>query len=96
MTPPFSVNATPHYDRLARRLARQHPEFDGMEESARDILQTDPYNRSRRYDILKLEGIAQGEGQWRLSLGRLRFRYDIFGRQVWLFRCSLRREDTYR
>ena len=41
MTPPFSVNATPH-DRLARRLARQHPEFDAIEESARVILHADP------------------------------------------------------
>lgn len=96
MTRPFAVTATPHYDRLARRLLRQHPDFDTSEERVREILSTDPYNRTRRYPIKKLEGIRQGEGQYRLSLGRFRFRYDVYGRDVVLQRCSLRREDTYR
>jgi hypothetical protein len=96
MTPPFSISATPQYDRLARRLLRQHAEFDTVEERAREILQADPYNRSRRHHIRKLEGISQGEGQYRLSLGRWRFRYDISGREVILHYCDLRREDTYR
>jgi hypothetical protein len=96
MTPPFSVRAVPHYDRLARRLTRQHPDFDTFEDRAREILETDPHNRTQRYHIKKLEGIPQGDGQHRLSLGRFRFRYDIYGRDVILQRCSLRREDTYR
>jgi len=95
MTSPFSVHATPHYDRLARRLLRQHPEVDTFEDRAREILSTDPYNRTRRHAIKKLAGVPPGEGQWRLSLGRWRFRYDIVGQEVWLFYCGLRREDTY-
>jgi hypothetical protein len=75
MTPSFSVTATPHYDRLARRLLRQHREFDEAEDRAREVLQEDPYNRSRQHAIKKLEGISQGDGQYRLSLGRWRFRY---------------------
>lgn len=96
MTPSFSVTATPHYDRLARRLLRQHAEFDEAEDQAREILQDDPYNRGRRHAIKKLEGISQGDGQYRLSLGRWRFRYDISGREVVFHYCGLRREDTYR
>jgi hypothetical protein len=96
MTPSFSVTATPHDDRLARRLLRQHAEFDAVEDRAREILQEDPYNRRRRHAIKKLEGISQGEGQYRLTLGRWRFRYDISGREVLLHYCGLRREDTYR
>ena len=96
MTSSFSVTATPHYDRLARRLLRQHREFDEAEDRAREILQEDPYNRSRRHAIKKLEGVSQGDGQYRLSLGRWRFRYDIVGRVVVLHYCGLRREDTYR
>ena len=96
MTPSFFVTATPHYDRLARRLLRQHAEFDEVEERARGILQDDPYNRRRRHAIRKLEGVSQGEGQYRLTLGRWRFRYDISGREVLLHYCGLRREDTYR
>lgn len=96
MTPAFSVHTTPHYERLARKLLKSHPDFHALQARACGILQTDPYNRSRAYPIKKLEGIPQGEGQYRLSLGRWRFRYDIFGQEVWLFRCGLRREDTYR
>jgi len=34
-------------------------------------------NRSRNHKIKKLEGVPQGEAQYRLSLGRWPFRYDI-------------------
>ena len=34
--------------------------------------------------------------QWRLPLGRWRFRYGIYGREVVLHYCGLRREETYR
>jgi hypothetical protein len=96
MTPPFTVHTTSHYERLVRKLLKGHPEFRALHERVREILSADPYNRSRQHLIKKLEGVPQGEGQWRLSLGRWRFRYDIFGEQVWLFRCALRRENTYR
>jgi hypothetical protein len=96
MTPPFSVTATPHYDRLARRLTKQHREFDEVEDRAREILQHDPDNRSRRDAIRKLEGVSQGEGQFRLTLGRWRFRYDISSPEVMPHYCGLWREDTYR
>lgn len=96
MTPLFSVRATPHYDRLARRLTRQHPDFDVLEGRTREILETDPTNHTGQYHIKKLVGVPPGEGQWRLSLGRFRFRYDIYGNEVVLEYCDLRREDTYR
>ena len=96
MTPPFSVGATPHYDRLARRLIAQHPEFDALENRARQILETDPTNRMRQHHIKKLEAVAVGDGQWRLSLGRFRFRYDIYSSEVMLQHCGFRPETTYR
>ena len=96
MTPSFSVRTTPHYDRLAWKLHRRHREFLALQERAIDILQADPFNRSGRHAIRKLEGVAPGEGQWRLRLGRFRFRYDVSGREVGLLYCGLRREDTYR
>jgi hypothetical protein len=43
-----------------------------------------------------MEGVSPGEGQWRLTLGRWRFRYDISGQAVELHYCGLRREETYR
>lgn len=96
MTPSFSVNTTSRYERLSDALLRRHTEFENVSRRAREILGTDPYNRTRRYHIKKLEGVSHGEGQYRLSLGRFRFRYDIYSRDVVLQRCGLRREDTYR
>ena len=97
MTPPFSVRTVPQFDRLMRRLKRQHPELADLYAEALPILRADPYNLSRQHNILKLRGISPGEGgQYRLRLGRFRFRYDIGGREVILYYCGVRREDTYR
>ena len=95
MTGTFVVRTTPRYERLARDLARNHAEFLTRQEAVQ-ILGADPHNHSRRHNILKLGGVRQGEGQYRLRLRRFRFRYDIYDRDVVLHACSLRREDTYR
>ncbi len=96
MTPPFSVHTTPHYKRLVGKLLRGHPELRGLQKRVREILENDPYNLSRGRAIKKLQGVPSGEGLYRLRLGRFRFRYDVLGREVWLFYCGLRREETYR
>lgn len=96
MTPPFSVTLTSRFERLFRKLLAAHPDLRAIRDRVGEILGNDPYNRTRRYHIKKLEGVSQGEGQYRLSLGRFRFRYDIYVREVILQRCALRREDTYR
>lgn len=96
MTPAFTVRTTPHYERLARRLLRGEPEFRPTQDHAFEILSIDPYNRTQRHHIKKLTGVQRGDGQYRLRLGRWRFRYDIARREVVLHYCSLRQEDTYR
>ncbi|OHA09431.1 MAG: hypothetical protein A3A44_03590 [Candidatus Sungbacteria bacterium RIFCSPLOWO2_01_FULL_60_25] len=97
MMPRFSIRASARFGRLARRLTDQHPhEFPGRYAEALEILKADPANRTGRHHIKKLEGVARGGGQWRLALGRFRFRYDIAGTTVELLQCGLRREDTYR
>jgi hypothetical protein len=65
--------------------------FSNHHRSALRILATDPYNRSREHHIKKLEDVREGEGQYRLALGRWRFRYDILGTVVLLGYCGLRR-----
>ncbi len=60
------------------------------------MLKADPYNRTRAHHITKLTGVRQGEAQYRLRLGRWRFRYDVYGSEVVLQYCGLRSEDTYR
>lgn len=94
--PSFSVRTTSHFDRLLKALVRYHPDLAGYFAEALQILADDPYNHRRNHNIRKLEGIRPGEGQYRLTLRRWRFRYDIYGRKVVLHYCGLRREDTYR
>jgi hypothetical protein len=96
MTPAtFTVRTISRYDRLSNKLHKTHRDFEPVEKSAASILSSDPYNRTRQYHIKKLEDVPLGEGQYRLSLGRWRFRYDIVDRMVHLAYCGLRREDTY-
>ena len=95
MKRPFTVIGTPHYERLFKKLMRAHRDLPALQVRVGEILAADPYNVSRAYHIKKLEGVATGEGQFRLTMGRWRFRYDIFGQEVWLFYCGLRREETY-
>jgi mRNA-degrading endonuclease RelE of RelBE toxin-antitoxin system len=73
MTPSFSVRTTPRFDRLLTSLTRRHREVIERYAEALEVLSADPYNRSHRHDILKLQGVAPGEGQYRLRLGRWRF-----------------------
>jgi hypothetical protein len=94
--PTFTVHGTSRYERLSTKLHKAHLDFGSAENSAIAILSGDPYNRSRQHHIKKLEGIAVGDGQYRLSLGHWRFRYDIAGQVVLLSYCGLRREETYR
>jgi hypothetical protein len=93
MTPRFSVRSTPRFERLVRNLLKAHQELRAIRDKVGEILETDPYNLTRRYNIKKLAAIPLGEGRWRLALGR--FRYDIAGATVELVYCGLRREDTY-
>jgi hypothetical protein len=88
MTPAFTVRTDSRYDRLAKTLQRHHPHFVTHHRSPIQILETD-------HHIQKLEDVPKGEGQYRLALGRWRFRYDILGTTVLLSYCGLRRESTY-
>ena len=60
MTPSFSIRTTPRFERLARSLLKAHAEFRAFQDQAREILQSDPYNRSRSHPIKKLEGVRPG------------------------------------
>src|SRR5205807_7053086 len=96
LTSMFTVEPPPRFERLARKLRKQHPEFIEFYREAVNVLELDPYNQTRQYVIKKLTGPQATDGQWRLSLRRWRFRYDIVGRTVELKICGLRRENTYR
>lgn len=95
MSSGFTVQTSPHFERLFRKLYKQHPELLELFREGIAIPQSDPYNRTGQAAIKKLTGL-QAEEQWRLRLGRYRFRYDIAGQVVELKYVGLRREDTYR
>ena len=95
MTPRFSVRAIPQFRRAAERLAAQHPGFSPLLARAIEILEADPANVRRQHHIKKLTDVRSSHGQWRLRLGRFRFRYDIAGSVVELIDCGIRRENTY-
>jgi hypothetical protein len=95
MPTPFSAVLSKHYERLARLLNKRHPKFVAVQTSAIAILEQDPTKRLGSHDIKKLTDAARGEGQWRLAIGRFRFRYDIYDHDIALQYCGLRREDTY-
>ena len=96
MTPQFTIRATSRFTRLFRSLSRQHRELTGHYAEVLAVLRDDPYNLSRTHPIKKLTNLKQGDGQYRIRVGRFRFRYDIYGQEVVLQYCGLRREDTYR
>ena len=92
----FSVRSTPRFDRLAKALGRRNREFIARYREAISILADDPYNNGGAHQITKLVAVKPGAGQWRLRLGRWRFRYDIESSEVVLYFCGLRDESTYR
>ena len=92
----FRVRTTPRFDRLARALRKRNREFAAQYREAIAILAGDPYNHGGAHQIRKLVATRPGEGQWRLRLGRWRFRYDVESSEVVLYFCGLRDESTYR
>ena len=60
--PRFTVLTTPRFDRLMRSLSRRHADLVERFATVLEILGIDPYNRSRRHPIRKLESIPQGLG----------------------------------
>ena len=95
MAETFVVVTTSAFDRVAKSLTKHHPEFPETFANAVATLMHDPLNIRRGRQIRKLVGVAFGEGQYRLRLGRWRFRYDVDERTVVLHYAGLRREDTY-
>jgi hypothetical protein len=91
----FRVRSTARFDRLVKTHRKRHRQFSRILEDALAILEQDPLNRTRTHHIRKLANVGTSEGQYRLRLGRWRFRYDVSDAEVTLRYCGLRREDTY-
>jgi hypothetical protein len=59
--PFYSVVTTAHFDRLLKKLAPKHPDLVERFEEAVGILSLDPYNKSNKYPIKKLQGCLRGK-----------------------------------
>jgi mRNA-degrading endonuclease RelE of RelBE toxin-antitoxin system len=72
----FDVRAARHFERALKKLARASAGWrqirGGSPDPQRRSLQPDPPAHLR-----KLEGVAAGEGQYRIRMRRFRFIYDI-------------------
>jgi hypothetical protein len=80
----FAAVATARFERDYHSLLKGHPELPGHFAAVLAALKHGPYNRTRRHQIKKLEGVAPGDGQYRIRDGRFRFRFDIEGINVFL------------
>ena len=88
----YKVVSTSRFERDYKALVKRSPQAISVVEAMVAALKQDPYNRGGHHNIKKLRGVERGEGQWRIALGEYRIRYDIFGREVVLYSCKLRRE----
>jgi mRNA-degrading endonuclease RelE of RelBE toxin-antitoxin system len=92
----YKLEVTAKCRRLIEDLQSASFEFADYYQEALVFFQTDPYNRSRIHNVKKLINVPKESGEFRLRIGRWRFRYDIEAKKVILYYCGLRREDTYR
>lgn len=92
MSARFQVITPPACERDVRRATRRNLVLASTFEDMIAILEVDPYNRTKQYDITKLTEVKPGMGQWRIRHGDYRLRYDIFGQDVVLYSFRHRRE----
>lgn len=88
----YRVVSTSGFRRDVHRATRRDSLLLSRLAGAIEILENDPMNINRRYNIVKLTGVKAGEGQWRIRLGDYRIRYDIFKNNVVLYTFRHRRE----
>ena len=94
MHPSYRILVTSFFEKDLRRQSKKDQKILKEIEKLKEILEADPYDLSRRFDIRKLKGIKPGEGQFRIRIKHYRLRYDIFGQNVVLY--SFRhRKDIY-
>lgn len=90
----FKLVPLPAYERDVKKQCKQNKALLPIVKDMQRILTTDPYNRSRIYDIKKLTDKQQGEAQYRIRSGDFRILYDIIRDDVLLYAFK-NRKDAY-
>jgi mRNA-degrading endonuclease RelE of RelBE toxin-antitoxin system len=90
----YRILVTSFFEKDLKRQGKKDQKIFKEIEKLKEILEADPCNLSKRFDIKKLKGIKPGQGQFRIRIRQYRLRYDIFGQDVVLY--SFRhRKDIY-
>ena len=90
----YLIQVTSFFEQDVSRQTKKDKRALRVIEHFKEILATDPYNLSQRFDIKKLKGLQAGQGQFRIRFKDWRLRYDIFGRDVVLY-AFRHRKDIY-
>ena len=95
MSPSYRPVLSSGFKRDLRLLTQKNEALLEDTKHALSILETDPLNLSRQYQITKLKGLKAGQGQWRIRVGGYRIRYDVIGQDV-LLHSFKDRKDVYK
>ena len=71
----FTVFMTPRSRRQYEKMIRRQPGIQLQVDQLLAVLEKDPYNLTKYFDIKKL--VDEQQGQWRIRSGNYRLRYDI-------------------
>lgn len=93
----YTVIAPKQFQKQLTKVFKKHPDLRGSIVGAIRSLEQSPCQGDSRKAIKKLSGVPAGEGQWRMHVGFMRIRYDVFEdeRLVVLLHIQHRR-DVYR
>lgn len=87
----FHIFVTPTFERALKKIKDENIMNDYVE--VLKILEKDPLNKTKRFNIKKLKNIKPGV--WRIRIGDYRIRYDVEEDKVILHLIS-HRKDIYR
>lgn len=90
----FNIKVTPAFQKNFNSITKRNKSLQEKFATPIGRLSLDPYNISGQYDIKKLTGIHEGDGQWRMRIGDYRIRYDVLDRDVVLHSITYRK-NTY-
>ena len=91
----YKVFFTSYFEKYTKPYLKKNKMAVKLLARANEILESDPYNLTKKHNIKKLHGIKSGEGEFRLRVNNFRLRYDIFKKDVILY--SFRnRKDVYK
>lgn len=91
----YRVLFTSYFERDVKQFLKKNKIVLKLFARAKEILENDPYNLTKKHNIKKLHGIKAGEGEFRLRVNNFRLRYDIFKKDVVLYSFRHRR-DVYK